>query len=295
MTSGKHNPLKSKNRTGLFYGILASAMFAAYLLTNRYVYTTYKVDVFNYVATFSVWAAFFALLGVASNQYKQRAKLFNKGIVPLVFNGILAGVGIGLVVFGQRYTTAINASIIATASIIPTVIFSRMMLKETFNRSQYLWLFVMFVGLYLAIVGVHSLNLNKGDSIILGSAIILGFTNTFSKILMKNNSSDFVADVRLVSAGLFFVVLGLIIGGSSFMVTNAGLWPVFGGLFYWLTIKFFYASIHYINPNKAIVLINSHPIITPIVGIFALSEPYGWPKFIGSALILTSIYFINKK
>ncbi len=270
-------------------------MFGGYILINRYVYITYKVDVFNYVITFSLWAAFFALLDMCVNRYRKKFKIIRKSTIPVALTGMLAGIGVGFIVVGGKYTTAINASILATSSIIPTVLFTQLMLKEKLNRAQYVWLLAMLAGLYLAIVGLQTISLNKGDIIILGSALILGYTNTYTKILMKQNISDFVSDVRLVGAGLLFWAVGVVFIGKDFFVTNAGLWPVIGGLSYWLTIKFFYASIHHINPGKAIVLLNGHPAITPIIGILVLSEPYSHVKFLGSVLILVSIYFINKK
>ena len=286
---------QNEKQKGLLYGLLGAAMYATYILTDKYVYKHYAVNNFSYAVTFTIWAGIFALGAMLINRYKKEFHVFNKGTVSVGLNGMLAGVGIAFIVYGQQYTTAINASIIATTSILTTVVYSRFMLKETLNRFQALCLFVMFFGLYIAIVGFSSISLNKGDVIILCSSIILGFTNTFSKILMRDNSSDYVADFRLVAGGVLFLFLGLAFKGSSFFITTAGLWPVLAGLCYWLTIKFFYASIHYSNPNKAIVLINSHPIITPIVGVLVLSEPYSVSKFIGSLLILTGVYFINKK
>lgn len=286
---------ESQNRKGFLFGVLATVMFAAYVLTNRYVYVTYDVDVFSYVVTFTLWAAAFALLGVGAGRYKKAFRVLQKTTWPVIWTGMLAGIGVGFIVLGQRYTTAINASIIATASIIPTVVFSRYILGEKFGRARWAWMGALFVGLYVAIVGLQAIELNKGDLIILGSAVILGFTNTYSKVLMRTHSSDFVADMRLVGGGMLFLAVGLAFQGSDLLVTNAGLWPVLGGLFYWLTIKFFYASIHYINPSKAIVLINGHPIITPIIGVWLLAEPYHWTKFAGSVLILVSIYFISRK
>jgi drug/metabolite transporter (DMT)-like permease len=283
------------NRKGILYGVLATAMFAAYILTNRYVYIHYDVDVLAYVVTFTLWAGFFALLGLGFNRYRGKLTLINKGTMPVILTGMLAAVGVGLIVLGQKYTTAINASIIATASIIPTILFSRFILKERFTRSQWLWLTGLFAGLYLAIVGFRGLALNMGDAIILGSAVVLGFTNTYSKVLMKSNSSDYVADVRLIGGALLFLILGLLLKGDDILVLNAALWPVLGGLFYWLTIKFFYASIQYINPSKAITLINSHPIVTPIVGVLVLSEHYKLTTFAGSVILLASIYFINRR
>lgn len=285
----------TKTQLGWLYGILGTIVFSGYILTNRYVYTHYSVDVLGYVITFTVWAGVFACLSALYNRIKLRSPVFVRSTLPVVTTGIAAGVGVGLVVYGQSYTTAINASIVATASIITTVLFSRLILGERLDRYHYYWIVIMFMGLYLAIVGLNSLHLNKGDLIILAGAVVLGYTNTFSKVLMRQNSSDFVADIRIVAAGLVFLLAGILIMGSDWFVTEAGLWPALGGLFYYLTIKFFYASIHYINPSKAIVIINIHPAITPVLGVWLLSEPYGWSKFLGSALILISIHWITKK
>jgi drug/metabolite transporter (DMT)-like permease len=283
------------NQKGLVYGLLGATMYASYLLIDKFVYKHYMVNNFSYAATFTIWAGIFGLGAVLINRYKKEFKIINKGTVPVSLNGILAAIGIGLIVYGQQYTTAINASIIATTSILTTVIYSRLILKESLSRLRSLWLGIMFISLYIAIVGIGAIHLNKGDIIILGSALILGFTNTFSKVLMRDNTSDYVADFRLIAGGVLFLILGLAVKGSGFFVTTAGMWPILAGLCYWLTIKFFYASIHYSNPNKAIVLINSHPAITPIVGVLLLSESYSWAKFAGSLLILAAVYFINKK
>jgi drug/metabolite transporter (DMT)-like permease len=285
---------KSKTKLGVIYGILGSFAFGGYILINRYVYTNFDVDVFSYTVTFSVWAGAFALLNLCWTRYQKRFKIITKSTLPVALAGVLAGLGVGLIVIGGKYTTAINVSILATSSIIPTVLFSRYKLKERMGRGRYFWILTMLAGLYLAIVGLKTISLEPGDIIILASAVILGYSNVVSKLLMKKHSSDFVSDIRLISAGALFGIFGLIFIGQEFFVTNASFWPAFGGLAYWLTIKFFYASVRYINPSKAIVLLNGHTAVTPIFGVLLLSESYSWPKFIGAAIILISIFNINR-
>lgn len=286
----------SDNGKGILYGVLAALTFATYVLINRYVYVRYKVDVFNYTATFLIAGGFIALIAIVVKRIKNKAKIpLEKSAWPVALNGIIAGIGLGAFVFGQGYTTAVNASILATSTAITTALFSRCMLKDRLSRKQLVWFVIMFLGLYIAIVGLHGIHLNKGDVIILTACFVLGFTNVFSKTLMKKHDSQFVADGRLVSGGVFFVALGLLLSGGNLLVTSAGLWPLLAGFFFWATIRFFYASVGYINPTKAIVLANSHPVITPIVGVLLLSEPYTWTKFIGSTILLVSIYNINKK
>jgi drug/metabolite transporter (DMT)-like permease len=213
----------------------------------------------------------------------------------VVLNGLLAGAGIGLLVFGQAFTTAINASIITTATVLTTAVFTWLILKERFSRSQIHWLILMFIGVYFAIVGTSLIDFNKGDAIIFAAICILGFTNVFSKTLMQSRNSDFVADVRMVSGVVLFVIIGLLRTGSDFLVTSAGWWPLVAGFAFWLTIRFAYAAIHLTSPNEAMVLSNCHPFFTGLAGVVLLSEPYSWIKFLGSVTILVSVYFITKK
>ena len=120
----------SKTGLGIIYGLLGSAVFGGYILVNRYVYTTYAVDVFSYTVTFSLCAAFFALLSMSFNRSQKKFRIFKSSTVPVMLVGMLAGIGVGFIVVGGKYTTAINASILATSSIIPTVLFTQYMLKE---------------------------------------------------------------------------------------------------------------------------------------------------------------------
>lgn len=285
-----------KHHKGQLYGVIAAITFACYVLANRYVYVNYNVGTFQYTVTFLACGAIFASLSLLfGNKPKREVKIFQKSTLPVVLNGVLAGGGIGLLVFGQAFTTAINASIIATAAVLTTVFFSRAILKESFDRLQMVWVVIMFAGLYFAIVGTELISFNKGDFIILGAICVLGFTNVFSKLLMKRNPSGFVADVRLLSGSIPFIIVGLLVDGNNFLVTFAGWWPLLAGLFFWLTIRSMYAAIDLIGPNEAIVLGNSHPFFTALVGVTLLHEPYSWVKFLGSVVVLASVYFITKK
>lgn len=286
-----------KLNSGYIYGLLASATFAVYVLINRYIYLNYHVDGLKYTITFAVAGGVFALFGALHNNIKGDTKIpFNKSLLPVIFNGILAGIALGVFVFGQSYTSAANASILATTTMATTAAFSWFLIKgDRFDKRQLAWFGCMFVGLYLAIVGLHTLSVSKGDLIILASCILLGFVNVNSKLLMKNHSSKVVTDVRLISGALFLAIVGMTLYGTGFLITNAGLLPLLAGFFFWLTIRFFYAAVDHINPSRAIILANMHSAVTPIIGALLLAEPYGPLKFIGGVLIIVSVININSK
>jgi drug/metabolite transporter (DMT)-like permease len=283
------------NFRGIAYGCVAAFCAAAYLTINRYVYLKYKPGAFDYTATFLLAAGVVAALSLGRTRIKKSSGLLLRQAGLLVVNGTLASIGLGLLAYGQNYTTAVNASIIFSATTIPTVVFSRFMLKDSLSRRQLSWMSVMFVGLYLAIVGTHLLSFNGGDLIILIATVFVGFTNAYSKILMRFSSSDVITDTRLITGGVLFAILGFAFHGGGFLVTSAGWWPWLSGFFLWMTIKSFYLAVEVINPNRAVVLVNSHPVITPFLGVLLLNEPYSWIKAVGSGILLVSVYNITKK
>ncbi len=285
--------VQSTKRLGVLYGFLAALCIALYTLINRYAYTQYGVDSFSYTATFMISGGLFGLLSMIIRGDKSLAK-DKEQTSFMVLNGLIAAVAVGILVFGQRYTTAINASIILSTSTLPTALFAWLLLKEKLRRKQVPWIATLFVGLYLAIAGWQFLNFNKGDLMILITVLMLGFTNTYSKLLMKHSHNDTIADVRLVSGGVLFIVLGLALG-KAIIISSAGWWPLIAGFALWAAIKTFYASVHYLSPNNAIVLANSSPMITPIAGVLLLNEPYSWVKLLGSVIILVSVYKFTKR
>lgn len=286
----------SEQAKGVACGLLAATFMAAYLSTNRYVYANHDVDAFSYTVTFSAAGGLFALLALAARYFKKRGVKVPFGTVPLLFVvGLTGAVSMALLVFGQNFTTAVNAGIIMTGSIVTTALFSKMLLGERFSHRQLRWLIVMFVGMYLGIVGLHIIKFNLGDLIILGAVVAFGFNNTFSKVVIRRFDGNFVADARLAISGLLMIVLGAVALGGDTVVLSAGLWPLLAGLFFWLTIRTFYSAVHHISSNKATVLINGQIFFTALAGVFLLSEAYDWVKFAGSAVVLLSVYFISKK
>ncbi len=292
----RHLAAMSNHTKGVVYGTLSALFVTAYVLVNKYVYNTYDVEPFSYAVTFAAAGGLIAAVALFTRHVARRDVAVSHKILPqLLVLGLAGATAMGLVVFGQNFTTAVNAGIILTASIVTTSIFSKYFLKESFSRKQWRWLAVMFVGLYLGVVGLHIVEFRPGDLIILGASVAFGFGNTFSKIVMRKLDRNLIADARLIISGLLMLIIGFVLVGSDVLVLSAGLWPLLAGLFFWLTIRTFFGAIHHTNPNSAIVLNNSQIFFTAVAGVLLLSEAYDWVKFVGSALVLISIYFISKK
>lgn len=281
---------------GVIFGILSGICVSGYVLVNRHVYTAYDVEPFYYTVTLATAGGLFAALSLLIRHIRVRdVKVSRQSAPQLLVIGLAGCAAMALIVWGQNFTTAVNAAIVMAASVLTTSFFSWVMLKQSFSVHQRLWLAIMCVGLYMGVVGLQIVQFHVGDLIIFAAMVILGFNNTFSKLAMRHHDGNFVADVRLTISGIILLLLGLAIGGAGVLVANAGLWPILGGLFFWLCIRTFYVSIHYSSPNQAIVLNNSQIFFTALIGVLLLSEAYDWVKFLGSAIVLLSVYFITRK
>ncbi len=208
---------------------------------------------------------------------------------------ILSFVAMGLLVAGQRYTSSINASLIGTLTILATMFFSYLLLGERPTAHQRLWLLGLFAGLYLAIVGLRVVHLNKGDIIILSSVIFFGLGNVIARKIMKRQGSFVVPNVRLTLAAILALIASVFFIRDISLMVHILPWALVAGMFYWLTMKTFAVSVHLVDANHAVVLNNSQVVFTALAGVLLLGEHYSWEKFIGSIIVLVSIYFITWK
>jgi len=285
---------KKQNNTtvGILAGLASALCVSGYFIINKYVYNTYEITAVQYSLLFAVVGGLYALVSLLIQKDISRLEMKRH---TLSF-GILGSTGflaVGMLVFGQQFTTSVNAAILVPATIVTTALFSFVLLREKLNRNQWLWIAVLFTGLYVGIVGFRTLTLQVGDLIILGSLFVFGFGNVYSRVIMKKVAKPaIVPDVRLAIAGAIALVLTpLLVREYGVMVEVLPL-AFTAGFFYWLCMKFFAKSVHLLNANEAIILNNSQIFFTSLLGVILLSEDYSLEKFIGSLVVLVSIYFI---
>jgi drug/metabolite transporter (DMT)-like permease len=280
---------------GVLAGIASALFLTAYLVVNKYVYNTYEIGAIEYSLIFALAGGVFGALSLARHMNGAVFAKVKKDAGMFAVLSLASFVAVGLLVIGQRYTTSVNASLIATMTILTTIFFSTVLLHEHITARQRIWVCVLFVGMYIGIVGLHRLRISTGDVIILSSEIIFGFGNVLSRKLMRVHGSLIVPNVRLVAAAGFAIVLSVFFVRDWHVIAQLWPWALVAGMFYWLTMKTFAVSVHLINANHAVVLNNGQVIATALAGVWLLGEHYSWEKFIGSVIVLVSIYYITWK
>lgn len=252
------------------------------------------VSAVQYSILFAFIGGVFGLLSLSTKFDRKAYEAIRKNIRSLIILGLASGLAVGILVFGQRYTTSVNAALLVTSSIVATSLFSYVLLGEKLAKKQAIWVVMLFVGLYIGIVGLKKIQLRSGDLIIMGSVLFFGFGNAFSRVIMKRmDRPGIVPDMRLIVAGTISIVLALLTI-RNFSVIRV-IWPLalLSGLFYWLCMKTFARSVHLLNANEAVILNQSQIFFTSLAGVVILSEHYSPEKFIGSVIVIVSIYFIT--
>lgn len=282
-----------KKATGVGFGILSAIFVAAYITTNKYIYAHYDIGAVEYGLIFSVMGAVFGVCSLGFQLKRTTLPLLRQNAASLVGLGLAGALAVGLFTMGQHYTTAVNAALLMTSTIVATALFSHLFLKERHARHQYMWIALLFVGLYVGVVGLRTIQLRAGDIIVLGSVIFFGFGNAYSRVVMKRmGGAGLVPDVRLAIGGILALAALPFVLRSASVLYELLPFALLAGLFYWLCMKTFARAVYMINANNTIVLNNSQIFFTSIAGVLILSEHYSWEKFVGSVVAIVAIYFI---
>lgn len=286
--------MKDKHLSGIIYGVISALAVTGYVSINKFVYQNYDVSAIEYTILFAITGSLFGGVSLRTKYTKQVGILIHKNLKALLTLGIAVGLAVGILVFGQHYTSSVNASILITSTIVATTLFSYALLNERLLRQQLIWMVVLFMGLYLAIVGINGVSFKLGDLIILSSVLFFGFGNAYSRVVMKKmKRPDIVPDIRLIIAGLAGILLApFFINNYALLIELAPL-SLLAGSFYFICMQTFAKSVYLLNANEAIVINQGQVFSTAIVGVLVLSESYTIEKFLGSLIVLTSIYHIS--
>lgn len=287
--------MKDQKIAGIVSGFISALCVSGYFIVNKYVYSHHPITALEYTILFLFIGGIYGAISLFFQPDRVlNYKEIRKNIKPLIKLSIAVTLAMGFLIFGQRYTSSVNASIIATSTIVSTLVWSYILLKEKLIKSKLVWVLIMLAGLYIGIVGFKNIHLNSGDLIVLGSVIFFGFGNAFSRVVMKRTASPMIVPyTRLVLGGLFAAIAGLIFIRDLSLVLNVLPLTIIASGFYWLCMITFAKSVYFLDANEAIIINQSQIFFTSLAGVIILSENYSLEKFIGSVLVMISVYFIT--
>lgn len=267
-----------------------------YLTVNKFIYKNYGISAIEYSILFAAMGGICGLASFLKNTSREKLLETRKNISGLIALGVAGTLAVGIYTIGLHYTSAVNASILVTGTIVATTIFAILLLKEIPTIDQVLWSLVLFLGLYIAIVGFHAIHFRVGDLIVLLSLVFFGFGNAYSRVVMKRmQHPTIVPDARLVVGLATSILLGVLVIRDYGLIVKVLPLALLAGLFYWITMKTFARAVYFLNATDAVVINQSQIFTTSIVAVLLLGETYSFEKLIGSVVVIISVYFISAR
>ncbi|OGV47672.1 MAG: hypothetical protein A2017_21935 [Lentisphaerae bacterium GWF2_44_16] len=194
--------------------------------------------------------------------------------------------------YGTKYTSVANVSILGRTDVLFTFIFSYFVFHEKIRRIALLCVPLMLAGIFLtSSVDLRNMDIGTaGDCMIIVSAFFLSVNAYSIKKAMKDVSGIAVAFANTLINSIIFSLLALFQKDACELIPAGNIVPflslVFCGLFSFVFFVSYYASLKRLPVWEVRLLCLGLPVLTFIASwIFGEGFPSG-VQILGSALIL---------
>lgn len=280
--------------SGMQYSIIAAVTIGILIVFNKAILNNH-VNPYEYVAWTFIFAFLFCIF-VYRKHLQAVSALSAIDLKKLAITGVLTfGIAQILNIFGQKYTSAINAGFLMTLSSLFTIPFAKILVNEQVPREKLKFVGLLFVGIYLLSVGFKGISFAIGDLLMIGSALILGFSNAFARLLGKTVDFQKMTIVQLAFGSMFlyaamYIVMGILFPSPEML----GIYAV-SGFLTMIVASSIFRAITLSGPIRAMLVIQTYPVIAVVGSILFLGEVVSLEQVFGGLLIMMGIYkFIQK-
>ncbi|MEM7594883.1 MAG: DMT family transporter [Cyanobacteria bacterium P01_A01_bin.83] len=262
--------------------------------------TEIPISFCNVLFVGNLCAAIAVCLGFNFKQIIRELKtLKSKTLLQLLLNGCLAALLSSLIFLGLEYTSVTNSILISRLGPVLYAVVGTLLLGRKISKFELVGFSLIVVGIGAITLRENNFQLNRGDALILASAVVYACTSLIGKAaLTKKCSLQVVVFTRnFISAIVFFIIAVILFGFSHFGdVFSGGLWVVmsiYGLIMIVLAELFWYSGLKQLN-SKTVGAITS---LSPIFGIgfayFINDESPSKVQFSALVVILFGL-FISK-
>jgi drug/metabolite transporter (DMT)-like permease len=224
-------------------------------------------------------------------------------------NGIQAGLGTSLAMVGIAMTDAVNAGFLVKFTVVTTIFFAWIMLKEKITTLKIVTVILMLIGVYLLTTRGQSLIPRPGDIFLIAACVCWSLGSVLIRRFLRDKPLDpdvVTMQKPLASIPILVVLAGIalavnpmnrIAGGifSCCRVTSAdliyGLLTGFSLAMAWI---FVYRTLKVSTASYLTLMSMLTPVIVTVLAIVFLGESLVLVQAIGAGLIILSgivIYF----
>jgi len=287
--------MNEKNKASndpVLYGILAiiALILTTILWGSTFIITktiTQDVPIFLYLGLRYIIAAIGFL-----PFFKHFNKINKKHLTTGFITGIIYFLGIVFQTYGLQTTTAGKAGFITGLSTVMVPFLGWIMFRDKFKKRIYL-------ALFLSILGMALLLLEKETLIIMGDILVLICAFFYALFIILNDKYVKLIDLYLYSF-IQLITLSIFSFGGSLLLrerydllnAHINIWLVLlymGLAATTLTFLFQNWGQKYQNPAKTAIIFTLEPVFAALFGFLIGGEILSWQAWMGSILIFSAI------
>lgn len=239
--------------------------------------------------------------------FKERGSLFvlsRSDYAKVAFLSFFSLVGMSVFLFwGQKYTSAINASMIMSSSPVLTMLLG-LLIGERINLLQLAGMVLSTLGCMMVIEVITPGGMNftssgwVGDALVLASSFSWALAAVLAKRILRPGNDLAVTAWSMLFAGATLLVIDLILWEQAEIPTDRTTWLLIVYLAVFPSALGFYAwnaALSRISLKLVNIMQYLTPIMTVAMAYFILQEPLNSCKIFGIAAVLAGIVLTARK
>ncbi len=292
-------------RWGIFWSFLSAFLWATVYIVSRSLMSDENARIDP--VSLSRWR--FSIGGIilfAICLVKYRKQLFVlelRDFVQVILLSLFSVVGMSVLLFwGQRFTTAINSSMIMSSSPVLIMLLG-LFIGEKINRFQLIGLVISTTGCMI-VIGVislggwnYSLQSFRGDLLVFGSELCWAIGAILAKGIMKKHHDMAITAWSMLFAALLLSMIDLLRGNlgsfpsdtsARWLILYLGIFPTAIGFYAWN------AALARISLNIVSVMQYLTPMLVLIMAWIILGEHLNGLKIVGALLVIGGVLVTSR-
>ncbi len=244
-----------------------------------------------------LWFMFSSVLFVLLFVFFKKTKYF-KTIIrnwrKIALISLFVTAGSILFTYGISYAGPTNAAFIIQFTMVFSILFGIIFLKEKSTKLEGLGFLITIIGAFILTYGNIEMS-TFSILILLAGSLCFALSNLFSKIYVKNINPITLAGGRSMLIFLFLLVYSLSVGRLQLNVPSIAFGYIFlgsiGGAF--LGFILFYKALEVFEMSKSMAIRSIEPFLTAIYAFIILSLIPTLNQLLGGGLIVIGIIILS--
>jgi drug/metabolite transporter (DMT)-like permease len=238
---------------------------------------------------------------IITREYSSNTKSNRKYFLLLVTSICGAVIAPSLFFFGLSNTSASDSSILINGEVLFSILLAIIFFSEKLIKREIISIILVLAGIVILTTNMQTSNsfleLNIGNTMIVGSTLFWALDNNISKIISKTiHIPKIIVLKSLIGGSLLFILTVIIFGIEEFKVDLIHIpYLLFAGsLGFGASLFFFLHSLKRIGTVKTILLFSTSSIFGMIFATIFLKENITIYQIIAVTVILSGCYLIKR-